>query len=465
MFEKLKKDKEKILRLGLVIIPYVFYVAFWLHDKVVWCADSASYVEMHDCREPLYPMLLALLRLIFCVKDNIDPTWNISLFAMTFIQTILAAWATVSVSRYLIKRLKLRWIQGYIILIMPLLVSLINRFVAERASMYADSILTEGLTVSIYILAVRYMYEYILEHSKSSLALATVLVGIGILTRKQMVVLLVLLVVSVIVSYLLSDYEKESKHPGMKRAVGTAIIISVCIASVDLLVDCTYNKIVHGVFTIHTEDNRFITTMAMYTADREYVEYVDPEFREIYLKIYDACDNNGWLMKDSPSGWYSEVDHFADNYDHIQLDTMELILEEEVKKMDSGLFDENMTTSMKVDSIRSSLNRSLLPHEIPKLFKVFFNNFCAGLVDTVAKRNRPLCIYSLFVYLAYMFSLIKCIKISKEAAIFGGLVLLSTLGNVALVSAVIFCQTRYTIYNMPLFYIALSTMVYEYIRV
>ena len=37
-------------------------------------------------------------------------------------------------------------------------------------------------------------------------------------------------------------------------------------------------------------------------------------------------------------------------------------------------------------------------------------------------------------------------------------VLLGIIGNVSLVSAVIFCQTRYTIYNMALFYMAMAVM-------
>ena len=44
----------------------------------------------------------------------------------------------------------------------------------------------------------------------------------------------------------------------------------------------------------------------------------------------------------------------------------------------------------------------------------------------------------------------------------GGLVLLSIFFNVGLVSLVIFCQTRYTIYNMALFYIALILMLNEW---
>ena len=46
-----------------------------------------------------------------------------------------------------------------------------------------------------------------------------------------------------------------------------------------------------------------------------------------------------------------------------------------------------------------------------------------------------------------------------------GLTLLSILCNVGLVSLVIFCQTRYTIYNMPLFYISLILLLYNFLLV
>ena len=47
----------------------------------------------------------------------------------------------------------------------------------------------------------------------------------------------------------------------------------------------------------------------------------------------------------------------------------------------------------------------------------------------------------------------------SSASIMGICVLLGIIGNVSLVSAVIFCQTRYTIYNMALFYMAMMVML------
>ena len=47
----------------------------------------------------------------------------------------------------------------------------------------------------------------------------------------------------------------------------------------------------------------------------------------------------------------------------------------------------------------------------------------------------------------------------SSASIMGICVLLGIIGNVSLVSAVIFCPTRYTIYNMALFYMAMIVML------
>ena len=52
-------------------------------------------------------------------------------------------------------------------------------------------------------------------------------------------------------------------------------------------------------------------------------------------------------------------------------------------------------------------------------------------------------------------------KARPEVVQFSMLVLLCIIVNVAVVSAVIFCQSRYTIYNMPLFYMGGVLMGWE----
>ncbi len=491
MKEVSKAKSNRIFYISLWLIPLVFYLFFAFFDGVAWCADSSSYVEMHDCREPLYPTVLALLRFAFgTTKDIANPGADLSLFTMVILQSILAGIATASFVTFLVRqflaevdggdyiygvrmctrdgrkkidRLRIRYkLYAYLILLVPLAVSLLNRFAAQRASMYSNSIMTEGIVISIYMLAFRYILDYMINGSKYPFRMASFMIFIGISTRKQMYVLLCLFVIAMI-------YRQRKKL----ATVYTVVLIAGCA----LLFDCTYNLIQRDSFIIHTEDNRFVTTMAFYTADRNFVNYIDPELQEIYLQIYDACDHNKWLMKDAPYGWYDGVEHFADNYDHIQLDTMQLMLDDFVDYCSYSGYDDSMTKTQKIDAIRASFNRSLLPHELFRLPVVFFHNFLSGMVNTVARKNIILCIYAALIYLFFVILMIRNIykdhaygdsieaeydshvqylaRKYKERATLSVMTMLAILGNVTLVSAVIFCQTRYAIYNMPIFYMAL----------
>ena len=89
-------------------------------------------------------------------------------------------------------------------------------------------------------------------------------------------------------------------------------------------------------------------------------------------------------------------------------------------------------------------------------------NFIAGMVTTVSQ-NRPIFYrYTLLAFAAYIGLLVRNIVKERRvsaASMMGICVLLGIIGNVSLVSAVIFCQTRYTIYNMALFYMVMVVMM------
>ena len=468
------KDNNRLFWLSLWILPLVIYVIFAFVDGVTWCADSNSYLEMHDCREPLYPVLLALFRTIFRIGNDADPRSNISLNAVVMIQSVLAAVATSSLAVYLFKtyiikekeeRISLKdYLVAYILVSIPLMVSLLNRFAAGRSSMYSNSIMTEGLTISFYLLTFRYLLEYVNSESRYSCIMSGLLVLLGIATRKQMYVLLCLLAIAIF--YVVIIKKLTAEHEGSKSSILTKGLLRllatiVLIVGIVLFFDCSYNKVVRGVFAPHTEDNRFVSTMAFYTAERSYSEYIDPELRDIYLKIYDECDANGWLMHDAPDTWNEAVNHFSDNYDLIQLNTMQIMLEDYVDEADFSGFREGMTKTEKIDAVRSSFNSSLIRHEKGRIFHVFLNNLLCGLVDTVARRSKVLCIYSILIYLVFI---VFALMTRRETMILSVMTVLGILGNVTLVSAVIFCQTRYTIYNMPIFYMTMVIMIYSYLN-
>lgn len=165
-----------------------------------------------------------------------------------------------------------------------------------------------------------------------------------------------------------------------------------------MVFDLGYNYAVRGEVVRHSGDTRFITTMAFYTADRGDSRYIeDDDVREIFLKIYDSCDEKGLLKSSAGDGWVNRISHLIDSYDGIQLYVMWPAIYEAVEnncQCDGAALDK------RVDDIMDIINHSIIPRNFLELFNVFADNFVLGLVMTVShRRYSMLRWYSLIVYL------------------------------------------------------------------
>ena len=435
----------------LLGIGLLFYLFFAFYDGTVICADSPSYISMSITREAFYPSLLALSRSIFGDNDTY-------LFAIIVLQSVIAALSAWSLEEFLRKEVPMpKWI-SLLLMLFPLMVSFLCRFAALRSSMYSNSIMTEGIAISLYLVVVREVLEYLYYQSKKSLLISGVLCTLLISTRKQMLVTLALLALAIIVV----AWCRKSLLKGILKAV----IISVLVMVAVMLYDRGYNYVVRGEMAGHSSDNRFIMTMIFYTADEKDAEFIeDPEIRELFLDIYKVCNDSGFLGNSAGSGWYQNVTHFGDHYDHIQIDTMWPMIHDYVDKQIGLGLNENqyMQKEMETDRIMNILISDLLPHKFIRITKVLWDNFLSGLITTIAQRKPILVWYSIFAYFGYAVLLIYNIKENgmSKVNIFALLTMVSIVLNVGLVSAVIFCQTRYTIYNMPLFYMSGLLLLYE----
>lgn len=113
-----------------------------------------------------------------------------------------------------------------------------------------------------------------------------------------------------------------------KKAFRGILVLSLCTLAIvgsATLLDMGYNYALRGNAVRHTNDNRFITTMAFYTAERSDAAYInDEEVRDVFLEVYDVCDQKGYLKHSAEEGWFNRVTHFGDYYDCIQINTMVL---------------------------------------------------------------------------------------------------------------------------------------------
>lgn len=434
MSEKNKKDWTSGAILGVSLL---FYLFFAVYDGAVICVDSPSYIYMDISREPFYPLFLALLRSVFSGRD-------FYLTAAAFLQSILAAVAAWSLTDFLRKEFKLSALTGFLLLAMPLATSLLCRLAAQRASMYSNSILTEGIACSLYLLFARFLLDHCFHQKRKSLVWACVISFLLISTRKQMYLSLILLVIGLAYTAV--------KTKRYKRGLLAVVCCTAAIWGGSVLFDCGYNFVLRDSFTEHSSDNRFLATMVFYNVEKEDGEAIeDPELKALFDEIYDACEENGFLRDNAPKGWYQRVTHFAEHYDNIQIDTMWRIIREHVYENYEGGPSE---LEARVDGMTSEMTNALLPKVSGQLMRTVLNNLGYGLVTTVAQCTPVLIAYSAAVYFAYIALLLWNLKKNglDRLSVLGIFTLVSIAGNVAVVSALIFAQARYTIYNMPLFY-------------
>lgn len=433
--------KQKFYSLILLVISLSFYLFFAVYDGVVICVDSPSYINMHLSREPLYPAFLAVLRRIFTTENDFY------LVIAVFFQSILAALAAFMLTDFLRREQKLSFCVSCIVMAVPLAVSLLCRFAAKRGSMYSNSILTEGIACSLFLIFIRYLLEYCRHQTAKSLVISSILSFVLISTRKQMFLTLFLLVICIAYVFI--------KSHRLKAGVLTIIICIFSILACNRAFDSAYIYSLCKAAGTHSSDNRFLSTMVFYTAEKEDFKYIkDDDLRVLAEQIYETCDEEGWVKHDSGKGWYNRVNHFSDSYDHIQIDTMWSAIEHYVRDNHDG---NEVVLEKQVDAYTNEIIFSVLPHVWTGILSIFMDNFLSGLIITVAKFKPVLIIYSALIYLVYVILLV--INIKKEGfdlvSILALLTLVSIMVNVAIVSGVIFCQSRYTIYNMPLFYISL----------
>ena len=439
----MNKPKDKHISIIFLGISLLFYIFFAAYDGAVMSLDSPSYIYMHTSREPFYCSFLALMRMIvgkFSVDNELYFT------VVVYIQSLLAAWAAWSLADYLKKELELTYFEEGVILCIPLAVSFLCRFAAKRTSMYSNSIMTEGIACSLFLIFTRYLLEFYYKKSVRCIIISSAVSFILISTRKQMYITLVLLIIVVLSAYL----------PGkeIRKSAITVIVCTCCILISNTIFDNGYNLIAHGELGTHSSDNRFLATMAFYTSERDYGERIkDEQARELFYQIYDVCNEQGYLGHSAGKGWYNRVNHFGDHYDNIQIDTMWRMIQNYVYDNYEGgtVYLEKI-----VDDTTNRIIMGLLPVVWPDVIHCFADNFLSGLITTIAQRKPVLIICSILAYIMYFVMLVIQIRtegITKLSflAIF---TMLSIVINVAVVSMVIFCQTRYAIYNMPLFYIS-----------
>lgn len=441
-----KRDKWDIF---LFAVALGFYLFFPFFDGPVWCKDSMSYATMDITREPLYPTFLWLFRRMFGEENYLMP--------VVIVQSILAAYAAWKLAVTVKDDKNGSRILELLSLSFQFGVAFLCRFVAIRGSAYTDSIMTEGLGLSLYVLFMVQLYRYIVEEKRRNLLGTAVYAMLLVNLRKQMLITLCLMAAVFILYYLIK--ERRSKKL-LLLLLMTAGVFAAC-----RFTDKFYNYCVRGVWIEHSGNSMGMLCTLIYTSGEEDGDlFGDETLKGLYEEISAEADRQGLKITYAPSGWMDLSNHYADSYDAIGYGIINPVVQ--------GYIAEHyeytpIDAVLKYDEYCNAMVKTLLGQEKGDLLRVYLSNTWRGFVNSVARVNRYLNLYAIAAYVFYLALYIYYVwkkrswtKRDRTAAmaeiVLGGIAV-----NCIVVGAMIFCQPRYMIYNMGLFYTALSVLVYD----
>lgn len=445
----------------VLVVCLLFYMLFWVTGETMVTKDSPSYIQMGLSREPFYPAFLAFFRMIFGAATDFY------LIAVTFVQSIIQAVCVFIFIRFFRKQFNIGVFVTSVLTMICLSVSLLLRFAAKRSYMYNNAIMTEALCIPLFLLFSVLVLDYAFSLKRRYLVGALAVSFILISTRKQMYITLILLFFIVIFRETGRCRARGNKkfQSFIKGLVISVISLGIVIGA-NKGFEITYSYFVNGEASSHFNDNRFLTTVVFYVAEPEDSEAIeDPEIRQLFNDIYAICDADGSMMHSAEGNIIERTRHFEEHYDMIQINHMWGMLEDfaDARVEDDGT---GITRETYVDEISSIISKSLIPKVWPELLELFGLNCLEGVVNTLAKASPIFYIYSFGLVGLYLVLFIINIRRRgwTNINIFALYALFALIINVCVVSLVIFCQSRYMIYNMPIFYAATLMLVRDTLR-
>ena len=494
------RNEERTFSLLAVAIAAVFFLGIAIFDGPVWCVDSASYTSMDFSREPVYPLFLLVLRRI-CSAAGLNGTMygqEAYLFVAVILQSLLWVLASVMLGRFVYKHAaralpgKRAFALGIIAVLSQMGVAGINRFVANRGSMYSESIMTESLAMPLFVIFNIFLIESFYEYDRNSVIRLALLGFLIASIRKQMLITLVIWGACAFVLYL---FVKRYRSVRQFFIVVLAVLISFAAIN---LTDRIYNYAVRGVFTGRIGDSKGGLDTLLYTAlpeDRELFSGLESEYPGItglYDEIYSECISRGLTIDTAPgyelaekstifnSDWVSMVDHYATSYDVIGFDVVLPAGDRYVADRFPELY--GVHAQLKENEMEGVLFRTLLKGAFKKITSgedraiayVFWANVVKAFVISNANISPRVLIPISFVMYGIFLLLMIWLMIRnlnrkgvspdeigyrRFVLLMGFVVIVGIAVNCFVTGSMIFPQPRYMCYSMGLFYLTLCCAI------
>lgn len=447
-----KSKKIDWINVAVFAVFSTFFLLLLIIGEPLWLGDTDQYLNQYVMREPIYSLLLQIMQGIS--ESYFD--WFVIIF-----QNVLAIIANTMFVIYV------RKVFDVPKAVMPLVVGIMlaphiaTPLASETHFILTNSLLTEGITFSVYLFFVKYIMEmlwsecYFGKYTWYALTWAIVMS----LIRGQFMTLLVVWVLVGICKALFGKKKQQS-----------IIFLMICMLTLfgrGLLVK-GYNYWEQGMFVGTASGKTTAFANVLYVADREDGESIEDEslrllFYDIYDAIYDAELNYSF----SPDGVIEKGQHQELCHDSIKFDYFLEITKSYIYNTKGIYVDQYQQLMIEADDIATKMQKSLMPKVLGRYVSTYISIMIVGFIRSVAFIHPMLNWYAVGIYLlGVLLTLVLWKKQSETKSVkFMLVVMLMLVGNVSATGLFIMCLSRYVLYNISLFYLAGLVMLIDMYRI
>lgn len=450
MKKSLFEKKTDILSFIMLILFFGFCL---IKIPMTELEDSFQYLTQLPSRDPVYAFLLWGLQKLFS-----DYTLPLSL-----IQNGLGIVGTYWLYMRLNKLFDFKNWQRPFIMLALLAPHLLTPLASQSHMVITCSVLTEGIGLSLYYIWAGMILSHILGYYGQKNGRALI---ITLLMSCMMAMIRGQFMICVAV-WLLAMIYVMIKSGEWKKILLYFCIMIACYAGQTMLTKC-YHYAMSDVFTSTVASKPMLLSNIIYVAEESDAELIeDARLKQAFLKMLDDSKERGLTIENASGNIidrarFHESGHEEINFDCVTMELNELIYE--LENADESCFENFLVYR---DKYADMLIKSSFKQVLPRYVSNYFVISSLGFVRSVAIEKGPLVYYAVLVYLfaiaASLFLFVK--NRNSRAAVFMTMVLVSICGTVFGTSLLIECLSRYMIYNLPLFYIALLVVLNEMVTV
>lgn len=441
-----RKKTDYMVFIGLILL-FGYFTCF---EEVRELGDSFQYLNQFVTREPIYALLLKGLTGLFGEGYT---------FPLGLIQNVLAIisiyWIYVRITDLFDFPILFEW--GVVLLL--LLPHIITPLVSKTGMIITNSVLSEGITFSLYYIWVGMLLTLLLQRYGFKQTRGIILCGllslVLALTRGQF--LLCMAVWFLVCAYVLV-IQKRYKQ-----------ILLVCVGLVVLFFSKTYftktyNYFESGIFTNTVAGKPMMLANALYVSDLEDGKNIkNDDLRQAYENMIMQIDKEQLSVKYAEGNIIDKAQFHEYGHEPINFEIIDPEIEAVIEKNDGITVENYMHLLVKMDEYAGDIFSDILPNILPEYIQNYFVITALGFVRSIAMDRSVLPIYAVIMYVIAIVLIIFSLRRNKysNSAKFMLLSLLLIIGTVFGTSIMIECVARYMIYNFPFFYIAGMAMLTE----